>query len=177
MVVRYKDGMSLERMCQAESGVDGRDDASVQRLNKCGVNGRRSVAKILRPPQIRLYSGIGKNQEKCALLKTRELRAARFVRKFLYKNTYAPKAACICELLLGLFEKCAQRSAQYQKLYFDYDNGLYCAQNTIRIGPPWGQLQIRGRPSTRRAFIHFMIKQKTARPRPSGSSDWRYSRY
>jgi len=76
-------------------------------------------------PQIRLYSGIGQNLEKCALLKLRELRAARFVRKFLYKNSYAPKAACICELLLGFFEKCAKRSAQYQKLYFDCDIGLY----------------------------------------------------
>jgi hypothetical protein len=72
-----------------------------------------------------LYSGIGQNQEKCALLKSRELRAARFVRKFLYKNSYAPKAACICELLLGFFEKCAKRSTHYQKLYFDCDSGLY----------------------------------------------------
>lgn len=39
-----------------------------------------------RHPQIRLYFGIGQNQEKCALLKLRELRAARFVRKCLYKN-------------------------------------------------------------------------------------------
>jgi len=71
-----------------------------------------------------LYSGIGKNQEKCALLKTRELRAARFVRKFLYKNSYAPKAACICELLLGVFEKCARRSAHYLGLYFYCDSEL-----------------------------------------------------
>lgn len=35
------------------------------------------------------------------------------------------KAACICELLLGFFEKCAKRSAQYQKLYFDCDSRLY----------------------------------------------------
>lgn len=113
----------------------GSGERSVECLNKCGVNDRRSVAKIFRPPQIRLYSGIGKNQEKCALLKTRELRAARFVRKFLYKNTYAPKAACICELLLGLFEKCAQRSAQYQKLYFDYDIGLYWAADKVHLAP------------------------------------------
>ncbi len=45
------------------------------------------------------------------------------MRKFLYKNSYAPKAACICELLLGFFEKCAKRSAQYQKLYFEVDFG------------------------------------------------------
>ncbi|EEQ93895.1 Hypothetical protein OINT_2001085 [Brucella intermedia LMG 3301] len=99
--------------------------------------------KFCARPQIRLYSGIGKNQEKCALLKTRELRAARFVRKFLYKNTYAPKAACICELLLGLFEKCAQRSAQYQKLYFDYDIGLYWAAGQGTFGSSGTCLNLR----------------------------------
>src|SRR5690606_2248396 len=123
----------------------GSDKRSVECLDKCRVNGQaksetlpcrgarrfavlqlhHSPGASCRQPQIRLYSGIGQNLEKCALLKSRELRAARFVRKFLYKNSYAPKAACICELLLGFFEKCARSLTRYLGLYFDCDSGLY----------------------------------------------------
>jgi len=47
------------------------------------------------------------------------------------------KAACICELLLGFFEKCAKRSAQYQKLYFDCDSGLCKMGKREEGGPPF----------------------------------------
>jgi hypothetical protein len=53
---------------------------------------------ILENPKIRKSAHFS-NYENCA---------ARFVRKFLYKNFYAPKAACICELLLG-FSRSAQK--------------------------------------------------------------------
>lgn len=56
---------------------------------------------ILENPKIRKSAHFS-NYENCA---------ARFVRKFLYKNFYAPKAACICELLLG-FSRSAQKKRE-----------------------------------------------------------------
>lgn len=78
-----------------------------------GVTGRSSVDRHnFNQPQIRLYFSIGEFSKKRVVLKRIELRAARFVRKFLYKNSYALKAACFCASLFRFFETYATRLTQ-----------------------------------------------------------------
>ncbi len=102
-----------------------RPHANASRSAKRSLNSRPVIENFLqagtnvvtkKQSQISIHSGTA------LMVSSLELRQL----KSTGSNYWLPaiKAACICELLLGFFEKCAQRSAQYQKLYFDCDSRL-----------------------------------------------------